>query len=116
MPAASRYWRSGVLYFSANSLAAATTRSSVAALWSDRYASTGLIEQLAFRNSEFHDTALPICGSIRLWLSLTVAHFGLPSNMPAVKVRTVCPSDAVCCTPGTCASFESRRSISVSVS
>ena len=45
-----------------------------------------------------------------------VIHFGLPSKLPMVYRRTVSASEAVCCTPLTCASVQASRSVSTSVS
>jgi len=53
-------------------------------LWSDRKASSGVIEQRALRSSAFHETALLICASMIDWESAIVSHLGLPSKAPDV--------------------------------
>ncbi len=112
LPAASTNSRPSRLFSSANSLAAATTCSSVSALWSLRNTSTGASEQsLLYMPSARAMELFSTC-----WLRDSVSHFRLPSFMPLMPWRATDTIDTADCTPSVFCIFHISSSMAASVS
>ena len=83
-PAAGRNCSSLVSCFAAKSSAMPSTRLKVSALWSLRYAITGVIAQPGLLSSGLFIIAGRTAMLTSVWLRGSVIHFGEPSKPPAV--------------------------------